>query len=253
MRRFRRTLPFRRARSFRRAGFALTLCAIRRVQWHPECHRSFGVPGRMVHDDLEPDQAQSHPVGQFFYVIGFGEFQAAEQLLPRAEREALGRIAEQCAVVRVDVGGYALGPAHRGDRPDVVDVTVREQDSGGPEPVLGEDLLDAGLGVLAGVDDHAFFTGRGRDYITVGRERTGREPCDKHKRPFSRYGVSGYRGDPHGREPVTKGACPGIWQVRFANDREHCGDSGGEPGACPRVAIRGMHRVRRPASREYQR
>ena len=80
-----------------------------------------------------------------------------------------------------------------------------------------------------GVDDHALFTGRGRDYITVGRERTGREPCDKHKRPFSRYGVSGYRGDPHGREPVTKGACPGIWQVRFANDREHCGIPGASP------------------------
>jgi hypothetical protein len=111
----------------------------------------------------------------------------------------------------------------------VVDVTVREQDGGGPEPVLGEDLVDAGLGVLARVDDHAFFTGRGRDYITVGRERAGREPCDKHKRPFSRYGVSGYRGDPHGREPVTNGACPGIWQVRFANDREYCGDSGADP------------------------
>ena len=97
-----------------------------------------------------------------------------------------------------------------------------------------KDLLDAGLGVLARVDDHAFFTGRGRDYITVGGERAGREPCDKHKRPFSRYGVSGYRGDPHGREPVTKGADPGIWQVRFADDREYCGDSRGEPGACLR-------------------
>src|SRR2546429_8116764 len=108
----------RGVRSFRGADFAFTLCAIRWVQWQPECHRSFGVPGRMVHYDLEPDQAQSHPVGQFFYVIGFGEFQAAKQLLPRAEREALGRIAEQYAVVRVDEGGYALGPAYRGDRPD---------------------------------------------------------------------------------------------------------------------------------------
>ena len=91
----------------------------------------------MVHDDLEPDQAQSHPVGKFFYVIGFGEFQAAEQLLPRPERETLCRIAEQCAVVWVDVGGDALSPAHRGDGPYVVDVTVREQDGGRPEPVLG--------------------------------------------------------------------------------------------------------------------
>ena len=91
----------------------------------------------------------------------------------------------------------------------------------------------SGVLVLARVDDHAFFTGRGRDYITVGRERAGREPCDEHNRPFSRYGVSGYRGDPHGREPVTKGACPGIWQVRFANDREYCGGSRVVPGHPP--------------------
>ena len=108
---------------------------------------------------------------------------------------------------------------------DVVDMTVREQDRGGPQPVLGEDLVDTRLGVLPRVDDHAFFAGRGRDNITVGRERAGREPCDEHKRPFSRYGVSGYRGDPHGGEPVTKGAGPGIWQVRFADDREYCADS----------------------------
>ena len=112
---------------------------------------------------------------------------------------------------------------------NVVDMTVREQDRGGPEPVLGEDLVDPRLGVLARIDDHALFAGRGRDYITVGRERAGREPCDEHNRPFSRYGVSGYRGDPHGREPITKGTGPGIWQVRFADDREYCGDSGGGP------------------------
>src|SRR5207248_566354 len=116
--------------------------------------------------------------------IGFGEFQAAEQLLPGSERETLCRIAEHYAVARVDVGGDALGPAYRGDGPDVVDVTVREQDRGGPEPVFGEDLVDAGLGVLARVDDHALLTGRGRDDITVGRERPGREPCDEHIRPF---------------------------------------------------------------------
>ena len=116
--------------------------------------------------------------------IGFGEFQAAEQLLTRSERQALCRIAEQCPVVRVDVGGDAFGAAHRGDGPYVVDVTVREQDRGGPEPVLGEDIVDSGLGVLSWVDDHAFFAGRGRDYITVGRERSGREPCDEHIRPF---------------------------------------------------------------------
>src|SRR5881409_1279442 len=81
----------RRTLRFRGADFAFTLCAIRWIQWQPECHRSSGVPGRMVHDDLEPDQTQSHPVGQFFYVIGFGEFQATEQLLSGPERETLCR------------------------------------------------------------------------------------------------------------------------------------------------------------------
>ena len=104
----------------------------------------------MVHDDLEPHEAQSHPVGQFFYVIGFGEFQAAEQLLTRPERQALCRIAEQCPVIRVNVGGDVFGAAHRGDGPDVIDMTVREQNRGGPEPVLGEDLVDPWLGVLPG-------------------------------------------------------------------------------------------------------
>src|SRR5271169_4490260 len=70
--------------------FAFTLCCNRRVQWQPECHGSSGVPRRVVHDDLEPHKTQSHPIGEFFYVIGLGEFQAAEQLLFRAERETLG-------------------------------------------------------------------------------------------------------------------------------------------------------------------
>ena len=149
---------------------------------------------------------------------------------------------------------------------NVVDMAVSEQDRGGLEPVLGQEFVDTALGVLTRIDDHALGTGRGRDYITVGRKRAGREPCDEHNRPFSRYGVSGYRGNPHGREPITKGTGPGIWKVRFANDREYCGGSG-PPGSgvspvgrvpppglrCLCFAIRGMHRVRRPASREYLR
>src|SRR5690349_1639727 len=173
--------------------FAFTLRCNRRARGKPECDRSFGMAGRVVHDYLESHQAQGHPVGQFFYIVGFGEFQAAEQLLPRAERKAPGRIAEHGAVVRVDVGRDAFRAADRGDRPDVVDMAVREQDSGRPEPVLGQDLVDRCFGVLTRIDDHALLAGGGRNYITVGRERASREPCDEHKRPSSRYGVSGYR------------------------------------------------------------
>ena len=128
---------------------------------------------------------------------------------------------------------------------NVVDMAVSEQDRGGLEPVLGQEFVDPALGVLARVDDHALGAGRGRDYITVGRKRAGREPCDEHSRPFSRYGVSGYRGNPHGREPITKGTGPGIWQVRFANDREYCGGSGGS--ALPGPALP-MFRDQRYAS-----
>ena len=112
---------------------------------------------------------------------------------------------------------------------NVVDMAVSEQDRGGLEPVLGQEFVDSPLGVLARIDDHALGAGCGRDYITVGRKRAGREPCDEHNRPFSRYGVSGYRENPHGREPITKGTGPGIWKVRFANDREYCGGSGRSP------------------------
>src|SRR6516165_2927377 len=132
----------------------------------------------------------------------------------------------------MDIGGDALSAADRSDGPYVVDMTVREQDRGRPEPVLGEDLLDTGHGVLARIDDHALLSGSGRDDIAVRGERPCWEPCDEHKRPFSRYGVSGYRGDPHGGEPITKGTGTGIWKVRFASDRELCGGSGG----CPRAS-----------------
>src|SRR5579859_5200955 len=112
-------------------------------------------------------------------------------------------------------------------------MTVREQDRGRAEPVLGENLLDPAHGFLARVDDHALLARSGRDDITVRGERPCWEPCDEHNRPFSRYGVSGYRGDPHGGEPITKGTGPGIWKVRFASDRELCGGSG---GSSPRAA-----------------
>jgi hypothetical protein len=133
-------------------------------------------------------------------------------------------------------------------------MTVREQNRGRPEPVLGEDLLDTGHGVLTRIDDYALLAGSGRDDITVRGERPGWEPCDEHKRPFSRYGVSGYRGDPHGGEPITMGTGPGIWKVRFASDRELCRVPGVVPRAgtsqTPRSAVYGFVG---PASREYQR
>ena len=106
---------------------------------------------------------------------------------------------------------------------------MREQHRGRLQPVLSQDLLDTRLGVLARIYDHALLAGSGRDNITVGGERPSWEPCDEHNRPFSRDGVSGYRGGPHRGEPITKGTGPAIRKVRFANDRELCGVPGGPP------------------------
>jgi hypothetical protein len=51
-------------------------------------------------------------------------------------------------------------------------MAVREQDGGGPEPVLGQDLVDPAFGVLARVDDHALLAGRRRHQVAVGGEGT---------------------------------------------------------------------------------
>ena len=132
--------------------------------------------------------------------------------------------------------------------------TVSSKVTGKVMEVLVEEGMHVNEGqVLARIDDQALRACFGRDNITVGGKGACREPCDEHDRPFSRYGVSGYRGDPHGREPVTKGACPAIWQVRFADDRDYCGDSGGRARSMPASRDQRYAWVRRPASREYQR
>src|ERR1700722_1269802 len=153
----------------------------------------------------------------------------------------------------MDIGRYARRSADRGDRPHMVEMTVREQHRGGLQPVLSQDLLDPRLGVLARIDDDALLAGSGRDNLTVGGERPSWEPCDEHNRPFSRYGVSRYRGGPHSGEPITKGTGPAIRKVRFANDRELCGVPGGFPEASPGHAYGSGYTGSRPASREYQR
>src|SRR5262249_27007476 len=91
-----------------------------------------------------------------------------------------GGVGKQRPVGWVDVGRDVPGSAHRRHRPDVVDVAMGEQDRDRLEPVLGEDLRDARLGVLAWVDDHALLPPAGRHHIAVGGERAGREPGDEH-------------------------------------------------------------------------
>jgi len=146
----------------------------------PEGHRAGGVPGRVVHGDLDPGQVEHGPVGQFPDVVGLAEGDPAEQPLARLQREPAARVGQQRPVVRVNVGRDVPGPAHRGHGPDVIDVAVREQDRGRLQPEPLDRLLDALLRVLAGIDDQALLPRRGRHQVTVRGERAGRKPGDKH-------------------------------------------------------------------------
>ena len=122
----------------------------------------------MVDRQLHSRQPHRHPVGELGHVIGLGEGQAPEQLLPGRQAQTPGGVGKQRPVGWVDVGGDVPGAAHRHHRPDVVDVAVGEQDRHRLEPVLGEDLRDARLGVLTRVDDHALLPGAGRHHVAVG-------------------------------------------------------------------------------------
>ena len=110
--------------------------------------------------------------------IGFGKGDPAEQLLAHGERQALGRVGEQLAVVRVDVCRDALRAAHRRDRPHVVYVTVREQHRDRLQPVAEKKLVYPLLCVLARVDNHALRTTGRRHHIAVGGESTRGKPSD---------------------------------------------------------------------------
>ncbi len=52
-------------------------------------------PGAWSTTSSTPGQPQRHPVGQLDHVVGLGERQPTEQLLPNRQREALGGVGEQ--------------------------------------------------------------------------------------------------------------------------------------------------------------
>ncbi|GLZ06891.1 hypothetical protein Acsp03_43570 [Actinomadura sp. NBRC 104412] len=180
-------------------------------------------PGAWSTVNDSPRQVQDGAVRQFLHVVGLAQLQPAEELLPGAERQALGRIGQQVAIVRVDVGGDVLGAADGRDGPDVIDMAVGQQHRHRPQPVLAQDLVDPGLGVLAGVDDDALLTRGGRHDIAVRGERSGGEPGDEHCRPSFR---------PRG----TRRAPGGLWPSR--RRRSSRAAAGATPGQ-PRGAFEG--------------
>ena len=119
---------------------------------------------------------------------------AAERLLGVAEH------------VRGPRGGSRRGRRARrrpGDRGDVVDVAVGEDDRDGLEPVLRERVLDALGGLVARVDDHALLAGGGGDHVTVGAPGPGGEPGNEHDRPsWWRTGGAAYGAGARGSEPT---------------------------------------------------
>jgi hypothetical protein len=96
----------------------------------------------------------------------------------------------------------------------VIDVPVGHQNSSGTKVMLSDDVRDTCRGVLAGVDDDAFFSGSGCDDIAVGPPGPGRECSDEHRGPswieWILGVVAAYSGDgeslkPNGRkEPGTR-------------------------------------------------
>ena len=159
----------------------------------PERDRSRRVPGRVIHHYLDAGQLQGRAVGQLGHLVRLGEGQAAQQGGARLRPEPARRVAEQPAVRRVDVGGDVLRAADRDHRPDVVNVAVGEQDGGRLQPVPLEDLLDARLGVLAGIHDQALLARPGGQHVAVRGERAGRESGDQHGGPPPGWCPAGYR------------------------------------------------------------
>ena len=126
----------------------------------------------MADGEVKARQRDGLAVFQCQDVSRLAEGHAAEELLPGHEVDALARVGEQRPVVRVDVGGDALRPADRRDRPHVIYVTVSEQHRDRLQPVTVEEFLDPPLRVLPRVDDHALLARRRRHQVAVGGEGT---------------------------------------------------------------------------------
>ncbi len=99
----------------------------------------------------------------------------------------LAGVGQQRAVIGVNVGRDAPGPADRRHRPDVVDVPMRRQHRDRPQPVLLDDFLDALLSVLTRVDNQALRAWLGRQQVAVRRERASGEPGYQHRVPLALF------------------------------------------------------------------
>ena len=173
----------------------------------------------MVDDHVQAGQLEALAVGQLGHVVGFGELVLpAEQHRGALAGDARHRVGEQVSVGRVDPGGRVVRPRDRGDRPHVVDVPVGEQYGDRLEPVLADDVGDAGRGVLAGVDDDALGPGAGGDDVAVRGPRACGEAGDQHPGRLSTVPErDGIGARPLGRPWLAWGVAQG--QHRDETDR----------------------------------
>ena len=149
-----------------------------------EGDRAAGVTWCELDREVHAGQAQRLVVGELADVRGLRPLEPAEDRRVGRDSHRAVRVAQHRAVFRVDQGGDVMRAAHGGHRPDVVDVTMAQQDRHGLQVVLGQHLVELGHGVVPRVDDDALLATSRRHDETVRPPRSSREPDDKHERPF---------------------------------------------------------------------
>ncbi|GAB3879504.1 hypothetical protein GCM10029964_031990 [Kibdelosporangium lantanae] len=109
----------------------------------------------MVDGQPQAGQVQLGLVGQLADLLGLAHLHRPAEEGARLVADALERVAQQLAVVRVHPRRDVVAVTHRRDREAVVEVAVGEHHRDRRQAVLTDRLGDRLLGVLTGVDDHA--------------------------------------------------------------------------------------------------
>ena len=127
-------------------------------------------------------------------VVWFGQLQGVlrhrKELLTSRCHGTAGGVGEPITVVRVDQRWNLELTGQRRNTPNVVHVSVREQDGGRRQAVLGDDLVHAVDRLLAGIDDHARLARTRRHDVTVRGPRSSREAGDKQGSSWARCAAS---------------------------------------------------------------
>jgi peptidyl-prolyl cis-trans isomerase B (cyclophilin B) len=138
-----------------------------------EHHRSRGVPRSVPNDQPHPSYVQHLVIAQFAHIIGLGELQRAGRqglnMGAHVVTDKVQRVGQPFTIRTVDPCWRAVIPAHRDDRPGVVQVPVSDHHRNGLKPVLGHRVGHRSCAVLAGIHDEALLSvSRGHDPAVRG-------------------------------------------------------------------------------------